>query len=887
LKTGWTRLANFSEAGTVGVEVIRLPASVSEDVEATVTVEVHRDEIGQIGSESSTVQEEAKNDEATVSSSSADAVVTETEAEADSPLDNSKFLSFEEWKKQNLEKAGQASDAAGKARRIAENRRQMNLENSMDTFGDDGEIDLAFFGGGGSEDQPLGWTSGQEQKPTVTDDNAALTARSSRKKDAGTTCKERFNYASLDCAATILKYNAKCKSPSSILVENKDSYMLNECSIDNKFLIVELCDNILIDTVVLANFEFFSSMFRTFRVSISDRYPVKADRWKELGIFTATNSRDVQAFAVENPLIWAKYLRVEFLTHYGSEYYCPVSLLRVHGTTMIEDLKAQDEPLKEEEEEQEVEVVAALEPEPQAEGKIAELATPTIVAESSPQAVVAESPQELNASAAVVEAPQSPQAIEQETTTSLNSMGVNTSNPETETSKTVQAHDQESPKESKSTTVISSISDGQETHTQISLTSPTSTSSSDKPVSQGPEPSPTSPSQIVSPPSKASPQDSDTKSIPQSSSQSQSEIKTGQPVSDVQRPSSSVSQPPAPSPTTQESFFKSITKRLQILESNATLSLQYIEEQSRILRDAFTKVEKRQLSKTEEFLRHLNNTVMTELKTFRQQYDQLWQSTVIELETHREQYQREILAVSTRLTILADELVWQKRMAVVQSTLLLLCLFLVIFGRAGATHLELPIMNQVLNKSYSRLSSFPLDSAPGSPSSKDSASSPRASRALVRERSERRSSDEVHADLESRSPSPSPRPPPIDDVSPAATPSEKKENNNTPTPLGERIRALRRADGGVRTRSGPATPRGTRDVPDQMQWNESPTLVGEENDENAVNGMPKEEREKERMLLAVEAVIGGLSGNRIGNEPRNVHEGAREESRSRSGSEKG
>ena len=47
-----------------------------------------------------------------------------------------------------------------------------------------------------------------------------------------------------------------------------------------------------------------------------------------------------------------------------------------------------------------------------------------------------------------------------------------------------------------------------------------------------------------------------------------------------------------------------------MLESNSTLSLLYIEEQSRILRDAFNKVEKRQLSKTSNFLENLNVTVL-------------------------------------------------------------------------------------------------------------------------------------------------------------------------------------------------------------------------------------------------------------------------------------
>ncbi len=39
-------------------------------------------------------------------------------------------------------------------------------------------------------------------------------------------------------------------------------------------------------------------MIRTFRVSVSDRYPVKSEKWKDLGIFEARNSREIQAFLI-------------------------------------------------------------------------------------------------------------------------------------------------------------------------------------------------------------------------------------------------------------------------------------------------------------------------------------------------------------------------------------------------------------------------------------------------------------------------------------------------------------------------------------------------------------------------------------------------------------
>ncbi|CAG8512741.1 7049_t:CDS:2 [Ambispora gerdemannii] len=102
---------------------------------------------------------------------------------------------------------------------------------------------------------------------------------------------------------------------------------------------------------VLANFEFFSSTFKEFRVSISNRYPSsptsndnKNDNgWHLLGEFKAKNSREMQLFEVRDPVIWARYLRIDFLTHYGNQVYCPVSLLRVHGTTMIEEYKNREE----------------------------------------------------------------------------------------------------------------------------------------------------------------------------------------------------------------------------------------------------------------------------------------------------------------------------------------------------------------------------------------------------------------------------------------------------------------------------------------------------------------------------------------------------------------
>jgi hypothetical protein len=287
-------------------------------------------------------------------------------------------------------------------------------------------------------------------------------------------------------------------------------------------------------------------------------------------------------------------------------------------------------------------------------------------------------------------------------------------------------------------------------------------------------------------------------------------------VTNSTRPPTSGTNAPPAQPSTQESFFKSVHKRLQQLESNSTLSLQYIEEQSRILRDAFSKVEKRQVASTTKFLSQLNSTVMGELQGFRQAYDQLWQSTVIELEGQREQYQREMLALSTRLTLVADELVWQKRMGIVQSTLLLLCLALVLFNRNGNSALvEMPLLQQMMNKSQAALRSG-WESPTGFRSQDDHSPDNRSPVSLFRKRYWQRRSTEPasgHATdftdsrPQSRDASHGMRPdvtldPP---TPPSADDSESGEEEGEWKEVPE-------------VQSGPATPTGTREALGSPTW---------------------------------------------------------------------
>ncbi|KAI0911454.1 UNC-like C-terminal-domain-containing protein [Ustulina deusta] len=652
-------------------------------------------------------------------------------------LSTGAFMSFEEWKAMMLAKSGpDALDA--KPRRQRDGRADAAPGDGFDSLGDEGEISFDFDSYSdkiseiASSARPREHDKQtREQVEVVTYDEGFTYYRS---KDAGTTCKERFSYSSFDAGATVKKTSSGAKNPTAILVENKDSYMLLECGRKNKFFIVELSDVILVDTVVIANFEFFSSMVRQFRVSISDRYPVKLDKWKILGTFQARNSRDIQPFLVENPQDWARYLRVEILSHYGNEYYCPVSLLRVHGLRMLDswkqldpsDLEGEDEnpPSIPEPVEEAIEIVdeppvemEAVEPVPAQnysiiveqtcwtpywDGSYFDYAFPLVsnCARANSPAFNVPIPSDGVHRAAATD-PQSTNFGERSISAMPNASSVATAAKQT----TAPSVEIRRPRSSVSASVEPPVS------VSVSMPTPSSSGSRDN-TSATASSSSTSQTNNENATIQSTPKSkpSASTSVKPPSSRSSAKVSSSSQTTIRNKTSSTASSPP-PTPTVQDSFFKALTKRLQILESNSTLSLQYIESQSRFLQEALAKLERRQIAKVDLFLDKLNNTVLGELREVRTLYDHIWQSTVIALESQREQTEHEIVALSTRVGVLADEVVFQKRMAIVQSVLLLGCLVLVIFSRGFAgSAVEAYYPSQFL--ASSRLASPILPSTP-------------------------------------------------------------------------------------------------------------------------------------------------------------------------------
>jgi hypothetical protein len=190
---------------------------------------------------------------ATSSSTPTESPGPATEAVETGELDDASFLSFEEWKKQTLEKSGQHNSNIGNKKLGEKKKDTDSIQNHLDSLGDEGELDLDFsaFRTGGHEEKPKTSEDQTEDEIQHLTQGEGRRDDQYRSKDAGKTCKERFSYASFDAGATIVKSHQGAKNSKAVLIENKDSYMLSECKIENKFLIIELSVSLILIVICL------------------------------------------------------------------------------------------------------------------------------------------------------------------------------------------------------------------------------------------------------------------------------------------------------------------------------------------------------------------------------------------------------------------------------------------------------------------------------------------------------------------------------------------------------------------------------------------------------------------------------------------------------------
>lgn len=107
--------------------------------------------------------------------------------------------------------------------------------------------------------------------------------------------------------------------------------------------VIELCESIRILNLEIANFELFSSVPKTFRVSASDRYPTKDWHRYHLGTFNASFNRTIQSFQTMELTTYLKYIKIELIDFHGHEHYCPLSVVRIHGSNVEDEIMTMEE----------------------------------------------------------------------------------------------------------------------------------------------------------------------------------------------------------------------------------------------------------------------------------------------------------------------------------------------------------------------------------------------------------------------------------------------------------------------------------------------------------------------------------------------------------------
>lgn len=497
--------------------------------------------------------------------------------------------------------------------------------------------------------------------------------------------KHRFNFASFDCAAAVHRSNPSAKFASSILSEKKDRYMLSPCPTDSKegqFVIVELCDEIMVDTLVLANYEFFSRMFKRFRVRVARSLQGREDEWYDIGTFRARNMRGLQVFKTVNPKAdsrFFRYVRIDFLEHYGSEYYCPVSLLRVYGLTQMDDYIREEEEMRQqverekmllagelEEDEEEENDQLSISPEPMGEGqKTAEKSTKSMTpgdepeSSPSPTAIREESPHSTSPTVATHSASTASSRLSD--TVSQNEEEVVRSSSFSDGYKTSSSPSAEHPASTSlnhaSTPTTGRIDDKADIIQTASVASDSELASSltvqalnataiDAPVNTH------ATNDTIDQPSVAP-----SASVPSDNSSvamSSSSYHSPPPVETNGRPS------PASGSGSgggggSESIYRTITKRLNALETNATLSVQYMEHSRQMLRDVFARMEKRQEDRMAEMLRALNESNWRQIDNLKRRQQVDLQQAIFEFDLHRQQTDAERSALLAQVHILSNE----------------------------------------------------------------------------------------------------------------------------------------------------------------------------------------------------------------------------------------
>eukprot|EP00178_Gracilaria_changii_P003114 TRINITY_DN1452_c1_g1_i1.p2 TRINITY_DN1452_c1_g1~~TRINITY_DN1452_c1_g1_i1.p2 ORF type:complete len:1032 (+),score=162.96 TRINITY_DN1452_c1_g1_i1:409-3504(+) len=149
-----------------------------------------------------------------------------------------------------------------------------------------------------------------------------------------------FNFASADAGARVLAHSEGVVGAKNVLIGSVDKYLLAPCDgpglMASRWIDLELSEDVILESIETANFEYYSSSARKVAVLGASSYPPK--RWNILGVFDFRNVKSIQRFHISKRVV-TRFLRIMYSGKQGDEYYCPVSTIRAFGKNLIADWK--------------------------------------------------------------------------------------------------------------------------------------------------------------------------------------------------------------------------------------------------------------------------------------------------------------------------------------------------------------------------------------------------------------------------------------------------------------------------------------------------------------------------------------------------------------------
>ena len=271
---------------------------------------------------------------APATSSSSDVELSPTESAETSEKTAEDFVSFEEWKKLHEAEEEDPPTEDDEPSTPSEGTDRQSLPTGFDESAQERKdrSDSTTTSRSDSSAAPKGKTSGVQSSSS-----GSVSSKASSSVDSSTAAKPpapsahahgKYNYASPDCSARIHSSSDQTQHASSLLHKSRDRYMLTPCKADEHWVVIELCDEIRIEALDIAVWEFFSGIVRDVRVSVGgaeDDDEVedavadgevrgRSTRWKEVGAFIGKNVRGVQvSSSTVSALLVLKY-RHSYLT---------------------------------------------------------------------------------------------------------------------------------------------------------------------------------------------------------------------------------------------------------------------------------------------------------------------------------------------------------------------------------------------------------------------------------------------------------------------------------------------------------------------------------------------------------------------------------------------